>query len=151
MNRRRVVLARTRTRTRTDEERSIALGQARADIVRVQLIKAGMAPDSVIAIGHARDTLERGNGRHVDLVIDCPRGTLPPVSSATLTRSERPRTRTRAPTSDQSCNPDSVQTALRRLVYALTPCGGVVPPLHLVTLDDRSQGIRVSHARCHAW
>lgn len=56
-----------------DEEASIALGQARADLVRQLLVRYGMAPDAVIAIGYARDTLENGNGRYVDLVIDCPR------------------------------------------------------------------------------
>lgn len=56
-----------------DEERSIALGQARADIVRALLLKYGLAPDAVDAIGVARGTLAEGNGRHVNLAIDCPR------------------------------------------------------------------------------
>lgn len=56
-----------------DEERSIALGQARADIVRELLVRNGFAAQSVQAIGVARGSLADGNGRHVDLVIDCPR------------------------------------------------------------------------------
>lgn len=56
-----------------DEEASIALGQSRADIVREQLLKAGLSPDHVTAIGVARGTLAEGNGRFVNLSIDCPR------------------------------------------------------------------------------
>lgn len=54
-----------------DEEASIALGQARADRVRDQFIKYGFAPDAVVAIGHARRTLAEGNGRHVDIIVEC--------------------------------------------------------------------------------
>jgi outer membrane protein OmpA-like peptidoglycan-associated protein len=56
-----------------DEERSIELGQARADIVRELLVKHGLSPERVHAVGLARSTLAEGNGRHVNLVIDCPR------------------------------------------------------------------------------
>lgn len=54
-----------------DEEASIALGQARADRVRAQFLKYGFAPEAVVAIGHARRTLAEGNGRHVDIIVDC--------------------------------------------------------------------------------
>lgn len=55
-----------------DEEKSIALGQGRADLVRRLLVKYGLEARSVVAVGVARATLADGNGRHVDLVIDCP-------------------------------------------------------------------------------
>lgn len=55
-----------------DEEASIELGQQRADLVRNLLVRYGVAPQSIAAVSRARSTLEEGNGRHVDIVIDCP-------------------------------------------------------------------------------
>ena len=49
-----------------DEEASIALGQARADRVRDLLVKYGVDPVFVEAVGHSRST----PGRYADVIVE---------------------------------------------------------------------------------
>jgi outer membrane protein OmpA-like peptidoglycan-associated protein len=53
-----------------DEEKNIALGQRRADLVRVWLIRFGVDPKRVIAVGNAREKLHDDVDVYVTAAVD---------------------------------------------------------------------------------